>query len=118
MVRQLADGMQACCPAERGSGRPVCEEQGEEAHHDEDQVGQLPQHGVLAKRLDQRGDVLLGVRARHRQDGRLAGVAQEAGDVLQEADVWVFVQQGASAPAVQAITVKHRTDWFRLNRLA
>ena len=52
-------------------------------NHDEHQVGQPPQGLVLPKGLHQGGDVLLGVRPAHGQDGRLVGVPQELADFLQ-----------------------------------
>ena len=52
------------------------------SYHDEHEVGKLAQSGVLPKGLDQRCDVLFGVRPRHGQDGRLARVAQEPEDLL------------------------------------
>ena len=56
-------------------------------HHDEHQVGQLPQGAVLPKGLYEGGDVLLGIWAAHGQDGWLARVAQETSDLLQEREV-------------------------------
>ena len=53
------------------------------AHHDEYKVGQFAEGGVLPEGLDQGRNVLLGIRARHGQDGRLARVAQEPEDLLQ-----------------------------------
>ena len=53
-----------------------------ETDHDEDQVGQPSQGLVLAKSLDQGGDVLLGVRPAHGQNGGLVRVPQELADLL------------------------------------
>lgn len=52
-------------------------------YHNEHQVGQLLEGLVLPKRLDQGGEVLLGVGARHGQDDRLPRVLQELEDALQ-----------------------------------
>ena len=51
--------------------------------HDEHQVGQPSESLILPKGLHQGGDVLLGVRTAHGQDGWLVGVPQVLTDLLQ-----------------------------------
>jgi hypothetical protein len=52
-------------------------------YHDDHKIGQLLQGLVLPKGLDQGGEVLLGVWARHGQDHWLPRVLQELEDALQ-----------------------------------
>ena len=77
-VDQLEDLRQDLLAA-RGHGGDVVP-----VAHDEHQVRQLPEHGMLAECFDQRRDVLLGVGPRHREDCRLGGVSQEPRDVLPD----------------------------------
>ncbi len=52
------------------------------AHHDEDQVGNLPQCVVLPERLHKGRDVLLRIWPAHGEDHRLAGIPQESCNLL------------------------------------
>mmetsp|Transcript_8185 Transcript_8185/g.22181 ORF Transcript_8185/g.22181 Transcript_8185/m.22181 type:complete len:223 (+) Transcript_8185:1712-2380(+) len=50
--------------------------------HHQDEVGELPQHWMLAKCFDQRCEVLLGVGTRHCEHRRLDGIAEKLGNLL------------------------------------
>ena len=75
--------------------------------HDEHQVCNLPQRLVLAIRLDQRGDVLLGIRPAHGQDDGFARVAQKLEDAADRREKGGNTQQPAQSAMSTAVKTQH-----------